>query len=294
LRNVARKGRFRDSDAMDAQPELRRAPHPSRRSLRRWLAERRPHGRRSHGQSLTEFAITLPVVLVLVLFGLDFGRVYLGWVTLTSATREAANFAAMNPSAWGSPPNYAVQAEYARLVSAETAQANCTLPDPLPDPTFPSGTSLGSPATVSITCHFHLITPVIGDIVGDIVAVTASSAFPVRTGIIQGIPTPAPTPSPSPTPSPTASPSTSPTPTPSPTTSPSPTATPPCIVPNLWNVMTDDALAVWTGAGFTASQLVFSPLVGPNNNYRIKDQSLIAATSVVCSSAMTVYDRIQH
>jgi Flp pilus assembly protein TadG len=278
---------------MDGQT---RRPHTPRRiALPRRLSHARADRR---GQSLTEFALTLPVTLVLVLFGLDFGRVFLGWVTLTNATREAANFAAINPDAWGATPNFAVQAEYARLVNAETAGANCTMPSTIPDPTFPSGTSLGSPASVTITCRFHLITPVIGDIVGDVVAVTSTSAFPVRAGIIEGIPTPSPSPTPTPSPAPTeegSSPSPTPTPTPSasPTDSPVPSPTPTCTVPNLYNVQTNSALHDWTTAGFTASQLVFSPLVGPGNNYKIKDQSLIAGSSVFCTSAMTVYDRVQ-
>ena len=38
----------------------------------------------------------------------------------------------------------------------------------------------------------------------------------------------------------------------------------------------------------------FSPLVGPNNNYSIKDQSRTSGTSVACSSSMVVYDKVQH
>jgi Flp pilus assembly protein TadG len=270
-------------------PQVARARLPAGAGLPR--RERDP-GRGRRGQSLTEFALTLPVVLLLVLFGLDFGRVFLGWVTLTNAVREGANYAAMNPAAWGAVPNLAVQAEYARLVTTEAAGANCTMPATVPDPTFPSGTTLGSPADVSITCRFSLITPVISSIVGNTIGVTASSAFPVRAGLIEGIPTPAPTASPTASPSPSES--ASPSPTPSPSASPSPSATPMCIVPNMWNVLTDSATATWTGAGFTAQQLVFSPLVGPNNNYHIKDQSLVAGTSVACSSSMTVYDKVQH
>ena len=256
------------------------------------------------GQSLTEFAITLPVILVIVLFGLDFGRVFLGWVTLTNAAREAANYAAMNPDAWGSRPSAAVQAEYARLVNAETAGANCTMPNPVPVPTFPSGTSLGSPAQVQITCVFHLITPLIGSIVGDLVSVTASSAYPVRSGIIEGIPTPSPAPStsaaPSTSPAPSASagasasPTATPGPSPTATASPAPTPTPMCTVPNLRTVKTNVAVATWTGAGFTAGNLIFSPLVGPGNNYTIKDQSLTQGTSVACTTSMVVYDKVQH
>ena len=64
----------------------------------------RRSGRRStqsKGQSLTELAITLPVVFLMVLFGIDFGRVYLGWVSLNNAVREAANYAALHPNAGG-------------------------------------------------------------------------------------------------------------------------------------------------------------------------------------------------
>jgi Flp pilus assembly protein TadG len=253
-------------------------------------------GRR--GQSLAEFALTFPMTLLLVLFGLDFGRVFLGWVSLTNATREAANFAAMNPDAWGSTPNMTVQAEYARLVNAETANANCTMPTTIPSPTFPSGKSIGSPALVTVTCSFRLITPIISNIVGSAVAVTASSAFPVRTGDIEGIPVATAVPTASPTAAPTASPTGAPTsaPTAAPSATAAPTATPAaqCRVPNLKNNQTSAAPAIWTGAGFTATHLVFSPLVGPNNNYKINDQSLTVGTLVLCSATMTVYDKVQH
>jgi Flp pilus assembly protein TadG len=265
-------------------------------------------GRRDRrGQSLTEFALALPVVLLLILFGLDFGRIFLGWVQLTNAAREASNFAAMNPDAWGVTPNAAVQTEYARLVTAETTNANCTL-GTINSPTFPSGTSIGSPASVSISCTFHLITPVISNIVGNLISITASSAFPVRSGIIQGIPVPTATPTASPGSSspgasasvaPTstpvgATPTPSPTPTATPLVTPSPTATPTCTVPNLKNVNTASAPATWSAAGFTAANLLFSPLVGPGNNYSIKDQSLTAGTSVACTSSMVVYDKNHH
>jgi len=254
------------------------------------------------GQSLTEFALTMPLVLVLILFGLDLGRVFLGWISLTNAAREAANYAAINPTAWGATPNATVQAEYARLVTAETAGVNCTMPNPIPVPTFPNGTSLGSPASVSMTCTFHLITPVIGNILGNLISVTASSSFPVRSGIIEGIPTPSPSPSgtpgatPTPTPSAgataTPTPTPSPSPTPTPIVTPSPTPAPTCVVPNLVNIKTNQIGNKWTQPGFTSANLLFSPLVGPGNNYTIKQQSLVAGTSVACTSSMTVYDRV--
>ena len=49
------------------------------------------------GQSIVEFALVLPVLLFLLLMGLDFGRVFLGWVNLNNAARVGANYAALYP-----------------------------------------------------------------------------------------------------------------------------------------------------------------------------------------------------
>jgi hypothetical protein len=257
-----------------------------------------PARHRSRGQSLAEFSLTVPLALLMVLFGLDFGRVFLGWVALNSAAREAANYAAMNPSAWTLPYNLDVLDEYERLVQAETSNMNCTLMSPLADPTFPSGTGIGAPASVVLTCQFGLITPFLGLIMGDPIPVSASSAFPVRAGLIESVPietaTPAPTASPTATPTatptqaPTLEPGATPTPTPGPTAEPTPTPepTPPtCTVVSLLNIQTNKVATKWTGAGFTGS-VIFSPLVPPN--YRVAWQSLTVGTTVLCSSGIQV------
>jgi len=240
--------------------------------------------------------MTIPMVLLMVLFGVDFGRVFLGWVALNSAAREAANYAAMNPDAWMLPYNLAVQAEYNRLVTTEASDINCVL-GAIPEPTFTSGTSLGAPAEVRLTCSFPLITPFIGLITGNPIPVSASSAFPVRSGLIEGIPTPAPTPSPTPTPDPTATPeptatpnptaTPTSTPTPAPSATPTPSPTPPmCTVASLLNVQTNKAQQDWYDAGFTG-QVIFSPLVPPN--YRIQWQSLpVGQYPVDCTTGITV------
>jgi hypothetical protein len=262
--------------------------------------------RKSAGQSLAELALTLPFVLLMVLFGLDFGRVFLGWVALNNAAREAANYAAMNPTAWTLPYNLTVQAEYTRLVRTEATSLNCTLVDPVPAPTFSSGTSIGAPAAVKLTCGFRLITPFIGMLTGNPIPVTAYSAFPVRAGLIEGIPVP--TASPTPTPGPTATPTPAPTavptavptpapgatptavPTPTPTPTPVPSPTPMmCTVPSLLGFATNQATAKWKNPGFTGS-VVFSPLVPPN--YTIVWQSLTVGTSATCTSGITVSSRV--
>jgi hypothetical protein len=233
----------------------------------------------------------------MILFGLDFGRVFLGWVALNQAAREAANYAAMNPTAWTLPYNLAVQAEYARLVTTEASNINCTLQTPVSDPSFPDGTGIGAPALVELDCRFDLITPMIGALTGNPIPVSASSAFPVRSGNIEGVPaastvptvTPAPsaTPSPTPTPAPTSTPDpgATPTPTPPPPT-PTPVPTPPmCTVISLLNVQSNKVQADWNAAGFTGT-VIFVPLVPPN--YRVEWQSLTVGDSITCTSGITV------
>ena len=56
------------------------------------------HNERSRGQSLVEFALVLPMILLLMLIAIDFGRVFLGWVGLNNAARVAANYAALHPN----------------------------------------------------------------------------------------------------------------------------------------------------------------------------------------------------
>ncbi len=273
----------------------------------RHASARAPEGRSRRdgrlGQSLAEFALTVPMALLMVLFGLDFGRVFLGWVSLNQAAREAANYAAMNPEAWTLPYNLSVQAEYARLVTTEASQINCSLVAPVPDPTFPSGTGVGSPAVVELDCSFSLITPMIGALTGNPIPVSASAAFPIRSGNIEGVPaastvpttpapsdapTPTPDPGPTPTPAPTPGPGATPTPTPGPTAAPTPTPSPTpamCTVISLLNAQSNKAQGNWIAAGFTGT-VVFVPLVPPN--YKIAWQSLTVGTSVLCSSNITV------
>src|SRR5262245_61625668 len=67
------------------------------------------------GQSLVEFALILPAMLLLALIALDFGRVYLGWINLQNMARSASNFAANNADAWidpSDPTNAAIITEY--------------------------------------------------------------------------------------------------------------------------------------------------------------------------------------
>jgi Flp pilus assembly protein TadG len=68
------------------------APHP--RSTTPSATRRR--ARRSRGQSVAEFALLLPVMLAFLGLTVDFARVFQAWITMQSATRDAAEAAATN------------------------------------------------------------------------------------------------------------------------------------------------------------------------------------------------------
>jgi PKD repeat protein len=153
--------------------------------------------RRARGQSLVEFALVLPIIMLLTLTALDFGRVYLGYINLQNMARIAANFAANNPTAWtgagNTPTQLAAKLKYQNEILGDAAATNCNLPvvagkKTAPAPTFTDADADGTPeigdtANVAITCTFGVITPVISNIVGGTINVSAASTFPVKTGM---------------------------------------------------------------------------------------------------------------
>lgn len=164
------------------------------RFLRPADGHRHDRRNRRRGQSLVEFAIVLPILLFLTLVALDFGRVYLGWINLQSMSRIAANLAANNPTAWQGGGDANVQAKYQNQVRNDAAATNCQLPKvggvtTAPDPTFTdtggngAADDIGDSASVVLSCTFNLITPGIRDVLGGSVAVSASSVFPVKSGM---------------------------------------------------------------------------------------------------------------
>lgn len=150
------------------------------------------HG--SRGQGLVEFALVLPVLLLVLLFAIDFGRLFNAAVTLNNAARVGANYAATHPYAWDAIPSSTdveQKADYRGEINREFAGTACLLlngrgePDlGPPDPSFPDDSlAFGDSAKASLTCLFTPITPLIGLVVGNAVPISASAVFPIRTGV---------------------------------------------------------------------------------------------------------------
>ena len=170
---------------------------------------------KDRGQALVEFALVLPILAVLLVMAIDFGRVFFGWIAVQNAARIAADFAAGNSSTWGTDDTKL----YQRLVIDDMRGINCAPPPPdtdgqwdtadVPDPVFLDTNSNGElmndgdQAQVTLECRFDVITPLAGAIVGNTVNLSATATFAVNQILVPAIPTPEPTP-PGPCPDPIA------------------------------------------------------------------------------------------
>ncbi len=130
-----------------------------------------------------EFALVLPLLIVLLAMAIDLGRVFYGWVSIQNAARVGASYAAANADAWEAPTDATRQARYATLVQNDLQALNCSLAA-VPPPAFTdsdaNGTyDTGEPVDVNLDCTFALITPIGQTILGP-VSLGAESTYPVH------------------------------------------------------------------------------------------------------------------
>lgn len=144
---------------------------------------------------MVEFALIFPIIVLLLLIAVDFGRVFLGWVSLNNAARVGANYAAANPNdSWGPGSDYQV------LMTDNVGAINCTRA-PTDPPTFGPTKAPGELVAVDLSCSFPVITPLVSAFFpGGAVTVGSSAAFPITYGCLVdcspgagGPPPPAPT-----------------------------------------------------------------------------------------------------
>ena len=227
--------------------------------------------RRGRGQSLVEFALVLPVLLLILMVALDFGRAFFAWVGITNASRAGAAYAASWPDAGWASPGAAIASDYRSQITTDLLPTNCALQSPIPLPSF-SGTGLGSSVTVTLTCTFNTITPLISNIIGANIPITATTVYPVRAGLIAGGPVL----------------NQIPTQTPTPTSEPSPTPTPAlCDVPQMTGMKISQARTKWQSAQFTGAFNV-TPAEA-TDNWRVTSQlPAHPSTPLDCSTAADI------
>lgn len=131
-----------------------------------------PRGRRrDKGQSLVEFALTLPLLLILVFGIIDFGNGLRAYIALTNGVREGARYGAIgNPL--GSPATSCVGLDNSTVVgrvctsignlnkaAMQSVSASCQLPSGGADPSCAPGNSI----VVQAHYRYNFITP-LGDL----------------------------------------------------------------------------------------------------------------------------------
>lgn len=268
-------------------------------------------GGRARGQALVEFALVLPIMLLLLLMAVDFGRLFTTYVAVNNAAREGAFYAAEHAADTpfdSTAYNDGVETTALQEVNVQAQGGEGTL-IVSPPLCFPSGgggniacdvaatqtSGTGNHVRVSVSQPFSFLTPFAGEIFGGQLTLAADATAPVLDADTITLLPPSPSPSITPSPTPTASPTDTPSPTPTlppgatPTPTPSPTPPPTCTVPDLFNQYyngSPGALDTWqTGAGFTGA------LIDDTDGKKIKSQTLTPNDVVLCSSSMTVDDK---
>jgi hypothetical protein len=157
----------------------------------------------SRGQAMVEFALILPLLILLLVMAIDFGRVFFGWIALQNATRIAADTASQRANAWPSADGNLEQEwrlDYEHFITQDLQAANCTYPTPHPDPVFTNvnpGTpydqgdhDFGDLVTVSLECDFSLITPLAEAVFGGPIHLAAEATFAINGLVVVGVPDP--------------------------------------------------------------------------------------------------------
>ena len=125
--------------------------------------------RRTRGQGLVEFALVLPVLILIFMGIVDFGRAIYAFNSVSNAAREGARVGIVDQRMTGGAYTAAIEAAHQAtalgLDPTNAAQVQVTFPDPTGNcPTI----SVGCPIRVRVQYQFSAITPIIGRIIGPI------------------------------------------------------------------------------------------------------------------------------
>jgi len=136
-----------------------------------------PHRRRSRrGQTLVEFALILPIFILLLVGIFDFGRAVYAYNTISNASREAVRLGIVDQNVT------ALQAEAVKAaVSLGASPGDVDVAFLTPDLTGFCTSPYGLGCVVEITVHYqyNAATPIVGNLVGTI-DMTATTREPIE------------------------------------------------------------------------------------------------------------------
>jgi TadE-like protein len=111
--------------------------------------------RRDDGVAMTEFALILPIFMVIVAGLLGFGRVFFYWIEANHVANETARWAAVDRNPYG--PSQTLQQHAANSATTEFAQG----PGQATVCIDMLGTELGDPVEVTVAKPFKFV-PILG------------------------------------------------------------------------------------------------------------------------------------
>lgn len=130
----------------------------------------------SRGQALAEFAISVPIVLLMLSITIDFGRVYYYDLNIRDAAFAAARYAGMNPFDDAGIKNAAINAAPSGVLNTATVSIST------PANTTCDGTRRvsGCPLRISVSYVFSPITPIITALTGTGITLSRSQVDIVK------------------------------------------------------------------------------------------------------------------
>jgi len=172
-----------------------------------------------------ELALIVPIMLLLLLATVDLGRLYYSQITVTDSAREGALEASVHPTSY---VEGTCDVDTSSIVCAAVNEARNSFVTVAPSDvrvTCEGGCAktYGKEASVTVTGHFSLLTPLMAVFTGGsniTLASTAKANVIIVPSVVGPTPTPTPDPDPTPTPDPDATPTPTPTPAPTPACSP--------------------------------------------------------------------------
>ena len=111
--------------------------------------------KREDGQSALEFALILPILLIVVCGIIDFGWLLFNQLAVSNTARESARFAVVNAS---TTTGTALITAKANAVAPDTIKQNMTVTVTFSD----TNTPVRGYVTVKITTRIKVLTPVLG------------------------------------------------------------------------------------------------------------------------------------
>lgn len=103
------------------------------------------------GQALVEFALVLPILLILVFGIIEFGRVFNAYIVVSNASREGARQAAVG--------NTSAKTKAEEVAASLTPKVTVNISPAI------GSTKYGEKVTVTVTYKMPIVTPIIGPMI---------------------------------------------------------------------------------------------------------------------------------